>query len=413
MMKSVFTLLLFLNISFFTFCQKDSVKIKTGWTFGALPVVAYNSDLGFQYGGLASIYDYGDGSSYPKYKKMFRMEVSRYTKGSGVNQLFFDSEHLFPKRKIRITADLSYLTDKACDFYGFNGAEANFNPAFSNDEDTAYISRMFYRMERNIIRFTCDFQGPIRPHLRWFAGFGFFDFKIATVNIDKLNKGKDASKLLPDTALLFDKYVKWKLIPAKDTDGGHYQLIKTGLVYDTRDIEANPSRGIWTEVLLLMAPSFIGNKENTFIRLVVTHRQYFTLIPKKLTFVYRIGYQGNIAGTTPFYLQPYMFSTFSSGTIVEGLGGAKSLRGVLRDRVYGNGMAWGNFEFRYKFFQTVFKKQNIYLALNPFMDAGRVVQKISVDQSQVPSGELLSNYFSGNDEKNAFYARLRVTCGIE
>ena len=49
--------------------QVDSLgrKVKTGWTFGALPSVAFDADLGFQGGALANIYYYGDGSQYPEY----------------------------------------------------------------------------------------------------------------------------------------------------------------------------------------------------------------------------------------------------------------------------------------------------------------------------------------------------------
>ena len=41
--------------------------IKKGWNFGPLPVVGYNSDLGFQYGACVDIFNYGDGSRYPKF----------------------------------------------------------------------------------------------------------------------------------------------------------------------------------------------------------------------------------------------------------------------------------------------------------------------------------------------------------
>ena len=37
-------------------------RIKKGWNFGALPSVLFNSDLGFQYGLLANIFNYGDSS---------------------------------------------------------------------------------------------------------------------------------------------------------------------------------------------------------------------------------------------------------------------------------------------------------------------------------------------------------------
>ncbi|MDD2635482.1 MAG: hypothetical protein PHW82_08290, partial [Bacteroidales bacterium] len=42
-------------------------NVKTGWNFGLLPVVSFNSDLGFQYGLLTNFYNYGDGSNFPKY----------------------------------------------------------------------------------------------------------------------------------------------------------------------------------------------------------------------------------------------------------------------------------------------------------------------------------------------------------
>lgn len=387
---------------------KDEV-IKTGYTFGLLPTISYNSDLGFQYGGLVSIYDFKDGKTYPKYHKMLRVEISRYTKGSGTNQIFFDSEKLFGDKNIRLTADLSYLTEKALDFYGFNGAMVNYNPNFMDDENTDYISRMFYRMERKMIRFTCDFQGHLIPgKLKWLGGIAFFNYKMGTVDIDKLNRGKDPSRQLPDTELLYDKYVKWGIIPDAEADGGHQQLIKAGIIYDTRDIEANPSKGIWTELLLMSAPSFLGNNENAFTKLTLIHRQYFTVLPKRLTFVYRIGYQGTILGKAPFYSQPYMFCSFSSVTIVEGLGGAKSLRGILRDRLIGDGIFYSNFEFRWKFIRTKIGKQNIYIALNPFFDAGRVVRLIELDESKIPLDEVASNYLTGNKEKFHFTAG----CGL-
>jgi hypothetical protein len=57
--------------------KKD--KIKKGWTFGALPVVAYDADMGFQYGALAQFFDYGNGTIYPEYRQTFYVEVSRFT----------------------------------------------------------------------------------------------------------------------------------------------------------------------------------------------------------------------------------------------------------------------------------------------------------------------------------------------
>ncbi|HOY73511.1 MAG TPA: hypothetical protein PLX53_10275, partial [Tenuifilaceae bacterium] len=63
-------------------------KVKTGWNLGGLPVIAYDTDLGLEYGGLVNLFYYGDGSLYPQYLHNIYVEVSRFTKGSGINRLF-------------------------------------------------------------------------------------------------------------------------------------------------------------------------------------------------------------------------------------------------------------------------------------------------------------------------------------
>ena len=59
--------LLLLSFLFLSTIQAQE-EGKTGWNFGALPAVTYNTDLGFQYGALVNLFDYGDGSTFPNYK---------------------------------------------------------------------------------------------------------------------------------------------------------------------------------------------------------------------------------------------------------------------------------------------------------------------------------------------------------
>ncbi len=408
-------LLIFMLLSMFSILQaqeeeKSAAKrIKTGWTFGALPAISYNTDLGFQYGALVNFYYYGDGKTYPKYLHSLYAEVSRYTKGSGINRFFYDSEHLIPG--IRITSDLSYLTEKALDFYGFNGYDAVFNEDWSNDESDDYITRMFYRHERKMFRFMTDFQGKFgyKP-LRWVAGFGILHNKVAPVDLERLNKGKDDEDKLPDVPGLYDKYVSWGIIKEDEKEGGWSNYLKLGLVFDTRDFEPNPMKGIWSEVVLFAAPGFLGNGDYGFAKISATHRQYFTLVKDRLSFVYRLNYQGTIAGDVPFYMQPYMINSFSNSSNTDGLGGSKTLRGVMRNRVVGDGFAFGNAEFRWKFFKTVLWKQNIYLGLNAFADAGMVLQKVDLDLSKVPDIVGLQNYFLTDEESmhTTYGAGLRI-----
>ena len=408
-------LLIFMLLSMLSILQaqeeeKSAAKrIKTGWTFGALPAISYDTDLGFQYGALVNFYYYGDGKTYPKYLHSLYAEVSRYTKGSGINRFFYDSEHLIPG--IRITSDLSYLTEKALDFYGFNGYDAVFNEDWSNDESDDYITRMFYRHERKMFRFMTDFQGKFsyKP-LRWVAGFGVLHNKVAPVDLERLNKGKDEEDKLPDVPGLYDKYVSWGIIKEDEKEGGWSNYLKLGLVFDTRDFEPNPMKGIWSEVVLFAAPGFLGNGDYGFAKISATHRQYFTLVKDRLSFVYRLNYQGTIGGDVPFYMQPYMINSFSNSSNTDGLGGSNTLRGVMRNRVVGDGFAFGNAEFRWKFFKTVLWKQNIYLGLNAFADAGMVLQKIDLDLSKVPDNVGLQNYFLTDEESlhTTYGAGLRI-----
>jgi outer membrane protein assembly factor BamA len=359
-------------------------KTKSGFSFGAVPAIAYDSDLGFRYGALANFYDYGDGSIYPFYKHSLYVEWSHTTKGSDTKQIKYDSEYLIPG--IRVTADARLETEQAMDFYGFNGFQTAYNPAFVDNTvgNTDYISRMFYKMDRRTLRLRANFQGKIiGKKLRWFAGVSHYNIKLDSVNIDKLNKGKTGEKVLPDVDGLYDIFAKQGVIPADQKNGGAVTNVSLGLVYDTRDNEPNPNRGIWSEAMLVSSPGLIN--KNPFYKIVLSHRQYFTLVPDRLTFAYRLNYQSSLGQKSmPWYMLNYTFSTFDDR---EGLGGSKTLRGILRNRVVGEGFALGNFEFRWKFVKFEFLKQNWYLALSPFVDVAMITKPYKPTANfEIPAG---------------------------
>jgi outer membrane protein assembly factor BamA len=386
-MKKIYFLLLFmLGLMSYSSAQKDTVKtekVKKGFSINGVPVVAYDTDIGFKYGIVLNFFHYGDGSNYPNYNHSLYMEWSNTTKGSMRSQLIYDTRTLIPKT--RMTLEGSYLTEQALDFYGFNGYQADYNPIFADDSKVGvgYISRMYYRQQRKLVRFNADFQGELAgKKLRWLAGFSYYDTKISSVDIAKLNKGKSGSDLLPDTASLYDKYVQWGVIDSKQKNGGTTVYAKAGLVYDTRDNEANPNRGLWDEIILIAAPAALSDGLG-YSRIMITHRQYFTLIKKRLTFAYRLSYQSKLTGDEPFYMLPYFND---SKMTQDGLGGAKNLRGIMRNRVVGDGFGLANLEFRWKFLRTLIFKQNFYIALSAFTDAGMVTSQYKLNTSEVTAG---------------------------
>lgn len=364
---------IFLVLIFTLALAAEEENVKTGWSFGGVPAIAYDTDTGFKYGALANIYNYGDGSTYPEYLYSIYVEWSRTTKGSGINEIFFDSKHLLPKG-IRVTADLAYLTEQTLDFYGFNGYEAEFNEDYIDDSDDNddYKTRVYYKLQRKLTKITCDFQGPLyKQNILWAGGLGHFGNDISPVDIDELNDGTDDEDKLPDTTTLFEEYVADGIILNDQKDGGNTNFLKFGLIYDSRDNQANPMSGIWTELLFVVAPEFFGN-DYSYSQMIITHRQYFTILPNNLSFAYRLSYQGKLTGEMPFYMLPYIFSSYKT---VDGLGGKKSIRGTLRNRIMSDGFAYGNVELRWKFFRTVVFGQNLYLAVNPFIDMGITVNR--------------------------------------
>ncbi len=353
--------------------KKDSVK--TGFNFGGVPVVAYDQDVGFKYGIVLNLYHYGDGTRYPVYDHSLYLEWSRTTKGSGINQLIWDTDKLIPN--VRTTLEASYLTEQTLDFYGFNGYKAYLDYPLMNKDDDGYLSTGFYRLDRKMLRLRADFVGDIiRDRLNWFAGLEYYNNKVASVDKEKLG--------MPDVTTLYEYYTKeWNIIPQDQAEGGQQTLIKAGAIYDTRDNEPNPMNGIWTEAMLLFAPKGLSNTDYGYTRLSITHRQYFTLIPRDLNFAYRLSYQAKLGGTMPFYMLPFVFNSPPWDT-KNGLGGAKNIRGVMRNRVVGDDFFYGNLELRWKFIHFQFLKQNVYLALAGFLDGGMVTDDYDIDISAVP-----------------------------
>jgi outer membrane protein assembly factor BamA len=361
MKKATLVIGLFLLSTSFMYAQH---KIKKGFAFGALPAISFDSDLGFQYGALVNLYHYGDGSRFPKYDHSLYMEYSRFTKGTGINRLMYDTEKLIPG--VRSTVDITYLTDQMMDFYGFNGYQTYY------DADLSETTRHFYKNERNMFRIKADFQGSFNgSKFGWVAGYSFYNFDIDTVDIKKLELNA-----VPG-GTLYQRYVKNGLISAEEANGGSINYFKIGLKYDTRDQLACPMKGLWTEAVLQTAPGFINKTPHTKFALI--HRQYFTL-NKDISLAYRLDYQATIGkNKVPYYAQPLLITSFLTGASNQGLGGNRTLRGVLRNRVVGDAVAFGNFELRYKFVRFELLNQNFYLGTNIFFDSGIILNPIDIN----------------------------------
>ena len=364
-MKKHLLIVLALLLSVSAFSQKKEI-IKKGWNFGPLPVLGFDSDLGFQYGACVDIFNYGDGSNYPRYNYKFNVEVSRYTKGSGVFRFYSDMPYVIKDTKLFF--DLTYNYSKKFEFFGFNGYEAStFDPNLFANEGVEDYKSGYHCIKRNTLRFVGSMQRKFFdvPNLNWVAGVAYYNVKTDSLNLP----GYEGQQTL------YTNYVKNGIIKEDEKNGGNIAQLRLGLIYDSRDHNSDPSKGIYAEYTLTGASDFIDGNGYNYLTQTFIWRQYIPIYRDKLTFAYRLGVQHKIAGDTPWYMINNINTPFFQKMYTEGLGGSVTMRGVNRNGVLGDGFLLGNAELRWHFLGFQFINQNWQLALSPFFDAGMIIQK--------------------------------------
>ena len=379
MKKKGLGLLLGLLFGWHGFSQNTTKDIvKKGISFGPLPVVAFDQDKGFQYVGLLNIYDFSDGSHYPHPRQQWYIEVSAYTKGTQQYFLTYDAKHLIPGVRMSLAGTVVY--DKAMDFYGFNGYQAVYqyedvNHWLKLKDKTGMPNEAmsaFYRLERLAATAKADFVGNIYDNkLFWQAGYYFSSYRYGNIDADKINKGKsEAEKFAGQT--LYDKYKDWGIINEDEKDGGLTSALRLGFMYDTRDFEAAPSRGVWAEANITLAPHFLGTT-HSYYRYMLAFRHYVPVVRDDLVLAYRLNYQGSIGNYLPYYIMP-VFSNIGKEYDRDGIGGYRTVRGIMRDRIQGLDVGFLNAELRWKFTRFHLWNQNVCLGMNAFLDGGVVTR---------------------------------------
>lgn len=373
--------------------------IKKGLNFGPLPVVAFDADKGLQLGALLNIFDFGDGSNYPNTRQSLYLEASFFTKGSQLFVISYDNKFLIPG--VRWSTSAVLTNEKAMDFYGFNGYMSYYDHEkvkLGNDKDNKlnYIYTPKYRLNRINFNFKTDFTGNIwNNKLFWEAGYHLNNIKAGyddrqALNLDKINKGKDDYKKFPETEpTLFDLYRRWGIISEDEAWGGFSSALRLGLLLDTRDKEGAPSKGIWAEAHVTLAPDWLGTT-HPYYRYSATFRHYVPIVKDDvLTFAYRLNYEGTFGNSAPYYMLPFitvMGATYDR----DGMGGYRTVRGIMRDRVQGLDMATYNVELRWRFVNFRKWNQNIAFGLNLFSDGTMVTRNYDMS-------------FRGADEHRAEY----------
>jgi len=284
------------------------------------------------------VYDYGTGVRPYRYTVQPTLAFS--TKGRRDVLLFIDAPHV---GSWRVSADIAREVHLATPYYGIGNTSVFDTTA--DDVPNPY----WYRYGRRRTRIAADVQRPIAALLlRALLGAGFVDVTTVPVPFDSGNT-------------LFAQ--EWA---QNGGPRGRLNYARLGLVWDTRDREIGPTRGVWAELLVQDVSPRYG-ATSAFRRLTGTARAYVPL-HRRLTLAERLIVQQVNGGVPVFDLSTIQ----SSYKQQEGVGGNNTVRGVLKNRFVGNRIIVTNSELRWRVRDFQFRHRTAFLMASGFVDAGRV-----------------------------------------
>ena len=153
--------------------------------------------------------------------------------------------------------------------------------------------------------------------------------------------------------------------------GGRVSLVQLSVMYDTRDYEPDPSRGVFLEWGTEHSSKVTGS-EFTFTKMLFQARYFVRLAPsllKRTVLATRLGYGTVLGKEAPFFEFQDQWSAEGS---IRALGGNQTLRGYKANRFLGRTVAFLNAELRHRVADFDVLRQNITLTIAPFLDLGTV-----------------------------------------
>ena len=353
MLRNTATNVLMLLASLSVSLGAQETSDQTGGQITGLPAINYDSDEGFGYGVLLEAYFYGEGG-YSPYRFTIQPTLKFTTKGRRELTVFFDAPHLL-SNGWRVDGFLRSERLIASPYYGL-GNNSIYDQTLEESEGQYY-----YRFGRSRTKVAMNLQRPLEGSpVRILFGGG-----VTRTSVEPLPE--NATRTLLSTEF------------PENAPGGWSNYLRAGVVWDTRDRETGPHRGTWSEFLVQAVPTFLGS-QSQYLRWTLADRRYFPL-GNRLTFANRFLLQ-NIEGSAPFYDLSIVQTSFKQE---EGLGGAKTLRGIPKNRYIGKGMFLWNAELRWRAHDFTMGGGAFHIVLSGFIDNGRVWK----DDLQI--GELVSD----------------------
>ena len=359
---------------------------QTGWKFSGIPAVNYNSDDGFGYGVIGSVFNYKEGGYNPYYLKI-NSTIFRTTGGKQLYSIFVDSPYL-PNENYRFNLRLQLRDEDNYPYYG-PGNDSEFHEEHVDEDHNQYQGDKYYYFKKQQWKLLVHLQRQLYSMSKEVKGIsGLVGFGFSHSNNSYKKNDSHSTKL--------EQHVKRGVITEKQFEDGLSNFLKFGLIYDTRLREVNPTKGTWTSLLMEVHSKMLGGDFN-FTRLTLIDRRYFKIIDN-LIYANRIVIE-NLSGTVPLSLQ-YPFG--STMKVHEGIGGVRTLRGILKNRYFGDTEFFMNMDLRYTFLSTKFLKQQFDFTAVGFLDIGRVWEGEISKFDNFHTSQGLGSYITWNENFTVF-----------
>ncbi len=359
---------------------------REGSYFTGIPVIGETPESGVALGASIQWYDNGSKDNplfyYAPYRKKISVTADASTNDTQEYILEYDQPYIADS-PWRLRAYGAYYADKFADYFGtgevtlgrlrFPGTPgvtyrrtSPYFDALREDRNGKTWARFNYYDKRQplfVLNIERDVWGGL---LRPLVGL-----QVSHVEARDYT-GADIKGNIQQETLLRQDYRDGKI---RGFDGGWLNFVRLGLTYDSRDYEPDPTSGLVGQALLEGTGRWFGANSD-YGHLTLGFQGYQSIF-RRLT---RLVLAGNVAysahfGTTPFFAYPSL--AVPGDESKEGLGGWSTLRGYLANRFVGKVEMHGTLELRWTALEVNALKQNLRIMFVPFVDAGRVFDKIA------------------------------------
>ncbi|MBA3463393.1 MAG: BamA/TamA family outer membrane protein [Deltaproteobacteria bacterium] len=373
--------------------DEDLLRKNEGGYVTALPLLAYSADFGVG-GGVRGYYYWNGKRSDPRFAVtpyLARVFVNVFATTNGVQYhwLDLDAPRVFSS-PYRVRAQLVLARNRFSNYFGFHEAgraALRFPGASQRFERYSDYDAAQRRIVGGETYTRYDQYDQLRPtaitsierallgdRLRVLGGvrvsyLRIRDYTGRTVDATA-DDGAESSAPQAPTRLREDCDAGLLV----GCSGGRDHTFRVGLVYDTRDFEPDPNRGVYADLSIDVGTIAVGSQFD-YVRALLAVRGYWSPMPEiaDLVLAGRAMVQAQTAGT-PFFSMDVLPFVEDPRT---GLGGHRTLRGFRQSRYVDHAMSAVSGEVRWTFARTTIRCQKLAFIVAPFVDLGRAADDLA------------------------------------